>query len=127
LRKKDTANSHVALWALRQPAEQLFMSVITVRELEYGVLLVARKDARQAKSLGTWLEGVLRRFEGRIIDIDTAIARRCAALHVPDPKPERDGWIAATALVHNMTVVTRNTRDFAATGAKLFNPWTAAA
>src|SRR4051794_7677184 len=125
LRKKNKTDSNVAEWALRETAERLFMSVVTVRELEYGVLLVARKDARQAATLGAWLEGVLQRFEGRIIDIDMAIARRCAALHVPDPKPERDGWIAAAALVHNMTVVTRNTRDFEATGVKLFNPWLA--
>lgn len=126
LRKKSRANSEVAEWALRRPAQQLFMSVVTVRELEYGVLQSARKDPRQAASLGIWLEGVLQRFEGRILDIDIAIARRCAALHVPDPKPERDAWIAATALVHGMILVTRNTQDFVSTGTKLFNPWTTA-
>ena len=84
-----------------------------------------RSDKQKAEVLGSWLESVLQRFEGRILDVDTAIARRCAALHVPNPKPERDAWIAATALVHDMTVVTRNTRDFSSTGAKLFNPWLA--
>ena len=126
LRKKSRADRDVADWALRRPVQQLFMSVMTVRELEYGVLLSGRKDSRQAASLGAWLETVLQRFEGRILAIDIAIARRCAALHVPDPKPERDAWIAATALIHGMTLVTRNTRDFEATGAKLFNPWAAA-
>jgi predicted nucleic acid-binding protein len=126
LRKKSRANREVADWALRIPARQLFMSVVTVRELEYGVLLSARKDLRQSESLGVWLEAVLQQFEGRILHIDIAIARRCAVLHVPDPKPERDAWIAATALVHGMTLVTRNIKDFAATGVKLFNPWTAA-
>ena len=71
------------------------------------------------------MESVLQRFDGKILEVDTAIALRCAALHVPDPKPERDAWIAATALVHGMTLVTRNTRDFHSTGAKLFNPWLA--
>jgi predicted nucleic acid-binding protein len=125
LRKKSRANRDVAEWALRRPAQQLFMSVVTVRELECGVLQSARKDPRQAASLGIWLEAVLHRFEGRILDIDMAIARRCATLHVPDPKPERDAWIAATALVHGMILVTRNTKDFVSTGTKLFDPWTA--
>jgi predicted nucleic acid-binding protein len=76
--------------------------------------------------LRQWIDGrVLPRFEGRIISLDTATALRCAALHVPDKRPERDAWIAATALVHGLTVVTRNTRDFAPMGVKLFNPWEA--
>ena len=125
LRKRTKADREVAEWASRKPAQQLFLSVMTVREFEYGVLLSARRDKQKAELLGTWLESVLQRFEGRILEVDTAIARRCAALHVPNPKPERDAWIAATALVHDMTVVTRNTRDFSSTGAKLFNPWLA--
>ena len=125
LRKRSKADREVAEWASRKNAQQLFLSVMTVRELEYGVLQSARQDKQKAEVLGSWLESVLLRFEGRILEIDTAIARRCAALHVPDPKPERDAWIAATALVHDMTVVTRNTRDFSSTGAKLFNPWLA--
>jgi predicted nucleic acid-binding protein len=62
-------------------------------------------------------------FEGRILAVDLAVARRCASLHVPDPRAERDALIAATALVHGMTVVTRNTADFLATGASLLDPW----
>ena len=127
LRKKSNADSSVVGWSLSQPASMLFLSVIIVRELEYGVLLAARKDAQKAGVLKNWLERILERFDGRTIAIDTEIARRCAALHVPDPKSERDSWIAATALVHNLTVVTRNTRDFEGTGVKLFNPWLASA
>ena len=127
LRKKSNADSSVVGWSLSQPASMLFLSVIIVRELEYGVLLAARKDAQKAGVLKNWLETILERFDGRTIAIDTEIARRCAALHVPDPKSERDSWIAATALVHNLTVVTRNTRDFEGTGVKLFNPWLASA
>jgi toxin FitB len=125
LRKRSKADREVAEWASGKAAQQLFLSVMTVRELEYGVLLSARSDKQKAEVLGSWLESVLQRFEGRILEVDTAIARRCAALHVPKPKPERDAWIAATALVHDMTVVTRNTRDFSSTGTKLFNPWLA--
>lgn len=127
LRKKSNADSSVVGWSLSQPASMLFLSVITVRELEYGVLLAARKDAQKAGVLKNWLETTLERFDERTIGIDTQIARLCAALHVPDPRPERDSWIAATALVHNLTVVTRNTRDFEGTGVKLFNPWLASA
>lgn len=127
LRKKSNADSSVVGWSLGQPASMLFLSVITVRELEYGVLLAARKDAQKAGVLKNWLEMILERFDGRTIGIDTEIARRCAALHVPDPKSERDSWIAATALVHSLTVVTRNTRDFEGTGVKMFNPWLASA
>jgi hypothetical protein len=76
--------------------------------------------------LRDWLDGhVLPAFAGRILDVDTAVALCCARLHVPDPCAERDALIAATAIVHGMTVVTRNVADFAATGAVLFNPWDA--
>ena len=74
--------------------------------------------------LRRWIdETVLVEFDGKILAVDTAIALRCARLHVPNRKPERDALIAATALVHGLTLATRNTRDFEATGAKLFNPW----
>ena len=71
-----------------------------------------------------WLNGhVLPAFEGRILDVDTAIARRSARLNVPEPRPVRDGLIAATALVHGMTVVTRNVVDFVPTGVAVLDPW----
>jgi predicted nucleic acid-binding protein len=74
--------------------------------------------------LRTWLDRrVLPEFAGRIFPVDTHIAQRCASLHVPDRQAERDALIAATGLVHGMTVVTRNTADFKATGVKLLNPW----
>lgn len=67
---------------------------------------------------------VLPAFAGRLLPIDGAIARRSARLHVPDPRPYRDGLLAATALIHGLTVVTRNGIAFAATGVPLLNPWT---
>jgi hypothetical protein len=88
------------------------------------VLLVERRDRAQGKILRTWLEArVLPAFEDRILPIDTAVVRRCAPLHVPDPHTDRDALIAATALVHGLTVVTRNSSDFRRTGVKLVNPW----
>jgi len=124
LRRPKKANPKVATWASSIPFENFFLSVMTVFELEHGVLMTEHRDKAQGMILRSWIDKqILPRFEGRIFAIDTAVARRCARLHVPDPRAERDAFIAATALVHGMTVVTRNTGDFAATGARVFNPW----
>jgi predicted nucleic acid-binding protein len=118
------ADRHVIDWAERVDAATLYISSITVLELETGVLQMERRDERQGAMLRTWLnDQVLVEFKDRVLVIDTAVARRCAGLHVPDPRAERDALIAATALVHGMTVVTRNTADFTATGVALLNPW----
>jgi predicted nucleic acid-binding protein len=118
------ANAQVANWADTVEAITLYISAITVLELEMGVLLAERRDAKQDKILRTWLDNhVLPEFKDRILPVDTAVAQCCARLHVPDPRSERDALIAATALVHGMTVVTRNVDDFAATGVNLLNPW----
>lgn len=122
--RSGKANKNVAAWADSVEATALYISVITVQELEIGVLLAERRDATKGALLRRWLnEHVLPSFEGRVISIDTEIVRRSATLHVPDPRPFRDGLIAATALVHGLTVVTRNTSDFAPTGVALMNPW----
>jgi predicted nucleic acid-binding protein len=124
----DKADANVVEWADRADASTLYISAITVLELETGVLLMERRDAKQGAALRAWLnDQVLTEFKDRVLAIDTAVARRCAGLHVPDTRAERDALIAATALVHGMTVVTRNTEDFVATGVKLLNPWETAA
>ncbi len=126
--KAGKADRNVAAWALGVPADSLFVSVITILELETGVLLVQRRDRQQGALLRAWLhQHVLPALSGRVLPVDTAVVLRCAALHVPDPRSDRDALIAATAMVHNMTVVTRNVADFAATGAPLLNPWDAVA
>lgn len=118
------ADRNVAAWADNVPLFSMYLSVITVHELELGTLLLARRDPTQGAMFRTWLdEHVLPGFHGRILSVDTTVAQRCATLHVPDPKPDRDAFIAATALVHGMSVVTRNVADFAATGVKVINPW----
>lgn len=118
------ADPNVSRWADSVNAGELYLSVVSVQELEIGVLLVERRDAAQGAMLRTWLNHhVLPTFAGRILPVDTTIALRSARLHVPDPHPVRDGLIAATALVHGMTVATRNVDDFAKTGANIFNPW----
>ena len=127
LRRPDRARRSVVEWAGSVPVTQFFISAISLLEIERGALRIARKDAAQGAVLRGWIdEHILVRFEGRILPVDAAVALRCAPLHVPDPKPERDALIAATALVHGLTVVTRNLEDFAPTGARLFNPWEAA-
>ena len=119
------ADRHVAQWADSIDAADLFLSVISIQELEIGVLLAERRDPSQGAVFRAWLQAqVLPAFERRILPIDTAVALRSARLHVPDPRPVRDALVAATALVHGMTVVTRNLVDFEPTGAALFNPWT---
>jgi toxin FitB len=122
--KSGKADNNVVAWANNVSATRLFISVITILELETGVLLVERRDPTQGAILRSWLNAhVLPAFSERILAVDTAIAQRCARLHVPDPRSDRDAIIAATALVHGMTVVTRNTDDFEPTSVEILNPW----
>ena len=114
----------VVAWASPIPAEWLCISVITILEVETGVLRMERRDPRQGEVMRRWFEKkVLSAFEAKTLMVDTEIARQCAKLHVPNPRGERDAFIAATALVHGLTLVTRNTKDFTSTGVKLLNPW----
>lgn len=118
------ADSNVARWADSVDASSLYLSAITVLELETGVFQIERRDSKQGHMLRMWLDNyVLPEFSGRVLPIDTVVAQRCARLHVPDPRAQRDALIAATALVHGMTVVTRNVDDFKPTGVALLNPW----
>ncbi|EAN5457720.1 type II toxin-antitoxin system VapC family toxin [Salmonella enterica] len=126
LRKARTGkiDANVVAWAESMDASALFVSSITIMELELGILSVERRDAIQGSLLRSWLEQhVLPEFSGRTLSVDTAVALRCARLHVPDKRGERDALIAATALVHGMTVVTRNVADFEPTGVAIINPW----
>lgn len=126
LRNYPRANANVKAWEKSIIRSSMFLSVISLFELELGARQIERRDPVQGKALRAWIDGqILPAFNGRILPIDTAIVQRCATLHVPDPKQFRDSFIAATALVHDMTVVTRNVADFKPTGVMVLNPWDA--
>jgi len=122
--RSGCADLGVVAWAEQADPAALFLSVVSLHELELGVRLKQHRDPRQGQLLRQWLDQqVVPAFAGRILPIDEAVARCSAALHLPDPRPLRDGLIAATALVHAMVVVTRNVGDFLPTGVEVLNPW----
>lgn len=123
LRRPDKANRNVVRWATQHAPTRLYLSTVTIIEIEMGVLRLERHDRTQALVFRHWVNKTLLDFAERILPIDTVVALSCASLHVPNPRPDRDAYIAATALVHDLVVVTRNTRDFEGTGVRLFNPW----
>jgi predicted nucleic acid-binding protein len=120
------ANRGVTAWANETPAALMFMSVISLHELEHGVLLAERSDPAKGAVLRAWLDNsVMGAFQERIIEVAAPIALQAAALHVPDPAPYRDAFIGATALVHGLTMITRNVTDFERfADLNVLNPWT---
>ena len=124
LRRRKRADLKVVAWIGAVHAGDQFLSAITILEIETGAQLLSRKDKAQGAMLRSWIDDqVLPTFQGRILAVDTAVAQRCARLHVPESRAERDALIAATALVHRMTVVTRNVKDFRPMGVAVINPW----
>jgi predicted nucleic acid-binding protein len=120
------ADPHVTAWAGAQPVTSLFVSAISILEIETGILQIERRDEKQGATLRRWMDQqVLPAFAERILPVTAEVALQCARLHVPDPRSDRDALIAATAMVSGMTVATRNIADFEPTGVKLCNPWDA--
>ena len=120
------ADASVVAWISNQLSGSFYISVLTLMELEIGILRIERRDSEQGARLRQWMDQyVVPEFMERTLPIDTTVALKCARLHVPDPRAERDALIAATAIVHGMTVVTGNVTDFKTTGVAVFNPWTA--
>ncbi len=124
--RKRNGDPGVKRWIKEQRTTDLAISVVTVIEIETGILLRRRTDPEQARALMRWFNAaVLTAFVDRIVPIDLSVARRVAPLHVPDKAPSHDALIAGTALARGLTVVTRNTRDFARTGVDCLDPWAA--
>lgn len=118
------ADANVTKWVGAQNSDDLFISAITILEIERGILGIQRRDASRGSRLRTWMDSRLRpAFADRVLPIDDTIATRCAHLHIPDRRNEADALIAATALVHGLTVVTRNIQDFDDTGVIVIDPW----
>ena len=126
MRKISTgrADRSLTAWSNSVDVPEMYVSAVTIEELEIGVLGIERRDAAQGQMFRRWMEDqVLRVFEDRVLPVDTRVARKSASLHVPDRRPVRDGFIAATALVHGLILVTRNVADFEPMGVKFLDPW----
>lgn len=125
LRKAHRAEARVVEWARTIESECMYLSVISILEIRMGILSVQRKDLVKGNILQEWLvKKVIPAFSGRILNVDMNVALRCAELHVPEPRSDREALIAATALAHKMSVVTKNCKDFEPMGVAIINPWT---
>ncbi len=124
LRRRDRTDPGLLAWVDSVSPVDLWLSVITVMELDLGAALIARRDPTQGDMLRRWIEDqVLPSFGERVLPVDLSVSRQCAQLHVPNARPERDALIGATALARRLTVVTRNIADFSTMGVPLINPW----
>jgi predicted nucleic acid-binding protein len=124
LKRGRNAAATVTAWFAAVPAEQMFTSVVVLGEILRGIELLARRDKPQAAMLERWYASIRLRLGSRVLAVDEPVMMMWSRISVPDPLPAFDGLIAATALVHDMTVATRNTADFRRVGVTTVDPWT---
>jgi predicted nucleic acid-binding protein len=124
LRKGKRANAGLVAWVTDVAEEDLYLSVLVIGELRQGVERVRRRDPASAVRLERWLVGLIEAHEERILPVDVRISELWGRLNVPDPLPAVDGLLAATAMAHDLVLVTRNIRDVARTGVRVTNPFT---
>ena len=122
LRKGERADPGVRAWYAGTLAAELYTSVLVLGEVRRGIESIRRRDAISATALEHWLGRIVDGFTDRILPVDAAVADRWGALNVPDPVPTVDGLLAATALVHDLVLVTRNVRDVSGTGVRVLDP-----
>jgi len=123
IRKRNRADPNVARWVARIPAQEIGTSVLVLAEIRRGIELKRRSDPEQAKSLDRWFSQMRIRLGDRVLPVDESVAEAWALLGIPDPLPLIDGLLAATAKVHNLTLVTRNVAHMAAAGVTLLDPF----
>ncbi len=123
LRKADRSDPHVSAWYSSVTSAQKFLSVLTVGEIRRGIESIRRRDTLSAQALEVWLAKLMAKHSGRVLPVNETIAELWGRLNVPDPLPVIDGLLAATAMVHGLTLVTRNVDDVKRTGVPYINPF----
>lgn len=123
LRKGKRCNRNVSHWFAGISEEELFLSVLTIGEIRTGIDNIQRRDTKSASALNRWLAGLTSRFQDRLLPVDRIVAEEWGRTNVPDPLPAIDSLLAATAKVHGLSLVTRNTTDIARTGVACINPF----
>ena len=123
LRKGRRCNPHVASWFSGVAEDEIFLSVLTIGEIRRGIERIQTRDSKGASALNRWLKAITETFTDRILPVDQAVAEEWGRINVPNPLPVIDSLLAATARIHGLSLVTRNTKDVARTGVDCLNPF----
>lgn len=122
IRKGERTNAGVRAWFDGAADDELYTSALVLGEIRRGIESIRRRDVPAALALELWLQRLAADFADRVLPVDALVADRWGGLNVPDPIPTVDGLLAATALVHDLVLVTRNTREIERTGVRVLDP-----